>query len=362
MACKRIGILTGGGDCPGLNAVLRAVVKPALYDHKLEVVGFIDGYKGLTEGNYKMLHQHDVSGILFQGGTILGTSNTADPYHVPVMQRGKPVKKDMSRHALNVYRKLKLDALICVGGDGTMSIAYKLHRDGMNIVGVPKTIDNDLVGTDKTFGADTAIAFAAEAIDRLHSTAEAHHRVIVVEVMGRYAGWISLFAGFAGGADVILIPEIPFIMDNIIEVFQRRKAMGKRSSIVCVAEGAKPKGGSMVVQKTVKDSPDPIRLGGVGMKLADALESRIQQECRVVVLGHLQRGGGPIPSDRILASQYGYEALHAVLNGKFGCMIGLKGNTIVHVPLDKIAGKTRNVPKNHPLIIMAREMGIGFGN
>ncbi|MFC1512600.1 6-phosphofructokinase [bacterium] len=359
---KKIGVLTGGGDCPGLNTVLRAVIKSASKGHNISAVGFLDGYDGLVRNKYRTLNYDDVSGILTQGGTILGTSNIANPYRFFVKRGKKFILQDRSKDAIRVYKNLKLDALVCIGGDGTLSIAYKLAKDGLNIVGVPKTIDNDLIGTDKTFGVDTAVSVATEAIDRLHSTAQSHHRVMIVELMGRYAGWISLYSGIAGGGDVILIPEIPYNMDSILKVLKQREKTGRRFTIIVAAEGAKQKGGKMFVKKMVESSTDPVRLGGIGMNLAEVIEQKSGQECRVVVLGHLQRGGSPIPSDRILASQYGYEALNMVVNKEFGNMVGLKNGRMVKIPLQKVAGKIKTVTKNHRLINMAKSIGVSFGD
>jgi ATP-dependent phosphofructokinase / diphosphate-dependent phosphofructokinase len=361
MKIKRIGILTGGGDCSGLNAVLRTFVKKAIHTHGIEVIGFLDGYEGLVKNKYKKLENKDVSGILTIGGTILGTSNVANPFKYVIQEKPKLITKDLSKQALQVYKKLKLDGLVCIGGDGTLSTAYKLLQIGMNIIGVPKTIDNDLMHTDKTFGFDTAVSVAAEAIDRLHTTAQSHHRVMIIEVMGRYAGWIALYSGVAGGGDIILIPEIPYKMEKILETLKYRERLGKKFTIIVVAEGAKPEGGKIFVSKIIESSPDPVRLGGIGIHLGEEIGKRSGKECRVVVLGHLQRGGSPVPSDRILASSYGYEALNLVLKNKFGYMVALQNNKIVPVSLSKIAGKIKPVPIDHELIQMSKGIGVSFG-
>ena len=295
----RIGLLTGGGDCPGLNAVVRAVTK-SLVLGGAEVVGFEDGFEGLVEDRARPLAYRDASGILTLGGTILGTSNRADPFRYHA--RGGT---DVSDEAVRVYRARGLDALVAVGGDGTMSIAHGLQEKGLAIVGVPKTIDNDLVGTERTFGFDTAVAVAAEAIDRLHTTAQSHHRVMILETMGRYAGHIALHAGLASGADVILLPEFPYHLDVVAGVCRAREEGGQRFTIVAMAEGAKPEGGHMTVRATVDGSPDPVRLGGACQALGAMLEDRLTSEVRTTILGHIQRGGTPTPFDRVLATQFG---------------------------------------------------------
>ncbi|RMG27509.1 MAG: ATP-dependent 6-phosphofructokinase, partial [Methanobacteriota archaeon] len=295
------------------------------------------------------------------GGTILGTSNKANPFHWPMEINGKTVYQDMSDDAVAVFEKLGLDALVCIGGDGTLSIANQLMEKGIPIVGVPKTIDNDIVGTDYTFGFNSAYTLAAEAIDRLHTTAQSHHRVMIVEVMGRYAGWIALYSGVASGGDIILIPEMPYDIDKVCEIVEFRGSKGKRFSIIVVAEGAKPVGGEQVVQKIIQDSPDPVRLGGIGHVLAQQIEEKTNIECRVTVLGHLQRGGTPTPFDRVLATRFGHAALELVMKGEFGNMVALQGKDIVPFPIQKLANKTKFVPKDEPLIAAARQIGVSFG-
>ncbi len=359
---KKIGILTGGGDCPGLNVVIRGVTKTALHLHKIQVIGFKDGYDGLVKNNFITLNSKDVSGILTLGGTILGTSNIADPYRFAVSKGDKNVFKNLSGEAIANYKSHDLDALVTIGGDGTLAIASKLARDGLDIVAVPKTIDNDLAETDFTFGFDSAVVTATEAIDKLHTTAQSHHRIMIVEVMGRYAGWIALYSGVAGGSDVILIPEIPYDIERVCDKLHERHRYGKRFSIIVVAEGAKPKGGTVTVSRIVEKSPDKIRLGGVANRLAEAIESITHLESRATILGHVQRGGTPTPFDRILATRFASEAMKAVMDKKFGRMIALKGNTMVTVPIHKAIEKLKLVPLHHPLIESARGLGINFGN
>ena len=359
---KRIGIMTGGGDCPGLNAVIRAVAKRALFEREWEVIGIEDGYEGMIKGRFRRLTASDVSGILAQGGTILGTSNTSDPYAY-IVKRGKTtVRRDVSAQAIRNVRDKGLDALVLIGGDGTLHTAFLLSEAGLRVVGVPKTIDNDLGGTDLTFGFDTAVSVATEAIDRLHTTAQSHHRIMIVEVMGRRAGWIALYAGVAGGGDIILIPEIPYTLEAVAAKVHFRKKCGKKFSIVVIAEGAKPEGGEVVVHRRVETSVDPIRLGGVGFVLGDQLERLTGQETRCVVLGHLQRGGSPTSADRVLATQLGAEAIRLIVEGKFGRMVVVRGGGISSVSLDVPAKGPRLVPPDHPLIAAARAVGTSFGD
>ena len=359
---KRIGILTGGGDCPGLNAVIRAVAKKAILEHRAEVIGIEDGFEGLIHNRHRALHYDDVSGILNQGGTILGTSNIANPYSYPVKQGSHVVYKDVSRQVLACIRKLKMDCLVCVGGDGTLSIAYRLFKEGVRVVGVPKTIDNDIRGTDVTFGFDTAVQIATDGIDRLHTTAQSHHRVMILEVMGRKAGWIALHSGVAGGGDVILIPEIPYDIDRAIARIKERNKKGKRFSIVVVAEGARPIGGEVSVARRVNDGSEPVRLGGISFIIGDKIEKLSGIETRSVVMGHLQRGGSPSSADRILGTQLGSRALDLMANGDFGYMVGVSGMNFVKVPLSKVAQGSRLVPLDHPLVRTARSLGTCFGD
>lgn len=359
---RSIGILTAGGDCPGLNAVIRAVAKTAMNDYGMKVIGFRDGFYGLVMNKSIQLHRDDVSGILTRGGTILGTSNRHNPFRWSEEHGGKVTHRNMSRKAIMTYRRHRLDGLVCIGGEGTMAIAGELIKCGVNVVGVPKTIDNDLAGTDQTFGFDTAVQTAAEAIDKLHDTAQSHHRVMVVETMGRYAGWLTLAAGIAGGGDVILIPEIHYDIRKVCAALAARARFGKRFSIVVVAEGARPKDGDMVVAKVDKKSHDPIRLGGIGQFLARQIEETGGLETRVTVLGHLQRGGTPTSYDRLLCTRYGVYAAHLAGRRLYGNMAALCGTEIVSVPIASIAGKVRTVPSDHPLIATARSVGTCFGD
>lgn len=359
---QRIAILTGGGDCPGINAVIRAVAKRAILEHGLEVIGVLDGYDGLIHNRTRKLHYDDVSGILTLGGTILGASKTSNPYQYAVAQGKKVVFRDVSRKALRTVRELKVDALICIGGDGTLGIAHRLLKDGVPVVGVPKTIDNDLRGTDVTFGFDTAVAIATEAIDRLHTTAQSHHRVMIIEVMGHRAGWIALYAGVAGGGDIILIPEIAYRIESVVDKVKDRNRRGRRFSIVVIAEGAKPAGGDIVVKKIVAKSADPVRLGGIGFVLQEQVEKATGTESRTVVLGHLQRGGWPTAADRVLATQLGSHAMELIIRGETGRMVAVHGRDITDVPLEIAAGGPRTVPLDHPLIAAARSVGTSFGD
>jgi len=359
---KRIGVITGGGDCPGLNAVIRAVAKTAINDYGAHVIGYRDGYYGLIRNDIRHLDYKDVSGILTHGGTILGTSNIANPFRYPIERGGKVSFTDVSRRAVKHYKDSKLDALVIIGGDGTLSIAHKLSRLGINVIGVPKTIDNDVRGTDLTFGFISACTTATEGIDKLHTTAQSHHRVMIIEVMGRYAGWLALYSGVAGGGDIILIPEIPFNIGKICEVVKRRHERGNRFSIVVVSEGAKPKGGRLTIKKMVAKSTDTVRLGGIANLLAEEIEKKTRIESRATILGHLQRGGSPTPYDRVLATQLGTEAVHFIAKKRFDHMVALKGSDLVPYPLKKVINNQKLVPINHTLIKTARSIGTSFGD
>jgi ATP-dependent phosphofructokinase / diphosphate-dependent phosphofructokinase len=356
---KRIGLLTGGGDAPGLNAVIRAVVKAAA-NCDCETIGLLDGFDGLIEPNrWRPLTPKDVTGILRVGGTILGTANRGNPFAGPVATSAGV--REYAPRCVEMFRELGLDALVVIGGDGTLAIAYELWKRGIPLVGVPKTIDNDIVETTNTFGFDTAVSFATDAVDRLHTTAEAHHRVMIAEVMGRYAGWIALYAGIAGGADVILIPEIPFDLRKVAARILQREQFGARFSIVVVAEGAKPVGGEPSVAK--KASGEYVeRLGGIGAKVAGELETLTGKETRCVVLGHLQRGGTPTSYDRILATRFGAYAVRFVLEGRFGTMVAFHPPDIVPVPLERVVGRTRTVPLDFDVIHSARALNISLGD
>ncbi len=358
----RLGILSAGGDCPGINAVLRAAVKTALLDYDMEVIGFKDGFEGLVNDNSQILDYEAVSGILTEGGTILGTSNIANPWRWPeVNENGEVEFSDVSHKVVENFHKHKLDGLIVIGGDGTMNVSMKFVEQDVPIVGVPKTIDNDLNATDYTFGFYTAVGIATEAIDRIHSTAESHHRAMIIELMGRYAGWLTLYSGVAGGADIILIPEMPYSLSEIARVVERRNKHNRRFTIVVVAEGAREEGGEMVVKRTVSKSFDPVRLGGVGNKLAADIEELTGVEARVTVLGHLQRGGTPCPFDRLLATRYGSEAARLAAEGKYGRIVSLQGDEVTHRPMSEAVASLKLVPPDHPLIIAARSVGSSFG-
>lgn len=344
---KKIGILTGGGDCPGLNAVIRAVVKKSR-QYDWEVIGIKNGWEGLIKGEMELLSDYSVSGILPKGGTIIGTSRT-NPFND---------EKDVQKTLENV-KKFGLEAIVAIGGDDTLNVAKRLHEKGINIIGVPKTIDNDLSGTDYTFGFDTAVSIATEAIDRLHTTAESHHRVIVVEVMGRNAGWIATMAGIAGGADEILIPEVPFDFDEICNNLKARYERGKMFSIVAVAEGAYPKventslgsansssGNGLITQTKEKDAFGNVRLGGIAHYIAKEIKNRMNVDTRVTILGHVQRGGSPTAHDRILATRFGVAAVECLKNDNFGKMVALQGDKIISIPLSDAVSETKTVDMN----------------
>jgi 6-phosphofructokinase 1 len=358
----KVGILTGGGDCPGINAVIRAITK-TLLRKGVEVLGFRDGYRGIIEKEWFILNKQAITGLLPRGGTILGTNNRDNPFHYPVrVAEGKIEYQDMSKQLLENLKELQLDNLIAIGGDGTLSIARKLVERGARIIGVPKTIDNDLAGTDQTFGFDTAVTTATEAIDKLHTTAESHHRVMVLEVMGRHAGWIALWSGIAGGADVILIPEIPWKLEKIVEKIRSRQSEGKMFSIVVVAEGTPGPDGRQVIKKSIRGSEERFRLGGIGQIVGELIERETGMETRVTVLGHIQRGGSPSPFDRVLATCFGVAAAELALAGKSGVMVALKGREITAVPLTEETTRTSRVPPEGQLIQTARAIGISFGD
>jgi len=359
---KRVGVLTAGGDCPGLNAVIRAVTKSLINTHNVEVVGVKDGFQGLIEKRAIMLSSNDVSGILTQGGTILGTTNKANPFKYGVERDGQFVVEDRSDEVLANAEKMGIEVLVCIGGDGTQHIAYELENKGMRVIGVPKTIDNDLRETDLTFGHDTAVSIATDAVDRIHTTAMSHHRVMVIETMGRNAGWIALHAGIAGGGDIILIPEIPYTIEAVKKKIEDRVRNGRLFSIIVVAEGAKPKGGHMVVKERVRDPSEPVRLGGIGQKVADDVEKATGIESRVTVLGHLQRGGTPTAYDRILATRFGAAATDLIAAGVSGKMVALKGSEIVPVPIALAVSGLKLVDPDSSIVKAAREVGTSFGN
>jgi 6-phosphofructokinase 1 len=352
-------VLTGGGDAPGLNAVIRAVVKSAC-NAGVEVVGLEDSFDGLLDpSRTRVLTPKDVTGILRLGGTILGTTNRGNPFEYPTNSASG--KTDYSQRVVDSFEQMDLDALVVIGGDGTLQIAHQFYLMGIPVVGVPKTIDNDIWGTTSCFGFDTAVSFAADAIDRLHTTAEAHRRIMVVEVMGRYAGWIALHAGVAGGADVILIPEIPYDLDKVVARLRERESFGARFSIVVVAEGAKPVGGEATILEAAS-AGHVERLGGVGAVLGAALQTHTGKETRSVVLGHLQRGGAPTAFDRVLATRFGGKAVEVLRRGVFGRMVANNPPDIVHIPLADVVGKTKTVPLDYDLLKTARAIGVALGD
>ncbi|BCV21996.1 6-phosphofructokinase [Moorella sp. Hama-1] len=357
---KRLGILTGGGDCPGLNAVIRAATKTA-FSHGYEMIGFLDGYTGVVEGRYIKLDRPAISGLLHRGGTILGTNNRSNPFYFPVRENGEIIYRDLSDRAVARLEEMAIEALLVVGGDGTLAGARDFKAKGARVIGVPKTIDNDLAATDQTFGFDTAVRTATDALDKLHTTAESHHRVMVLELMGRYAGWIALYSGLAGGADVILIPEIPWRIEGVLAKIEARRAEGKPFSIVVVAEGVKSQAGELVVQRRVEGSVEKVRLGGIGQMVGQMIEEQSGIETRVTVLGHIQRGGSPSSYDRVLATRFGVAAAGLAVKGVHGVMVCLRGNDIAHVPLEDAVGKPRTIPEDHQLLATARAIGISFG-
>ena len=358
---KRIGVLTGGGDAPGLNAVIRAVVKTAVYEYDCEVIGIRDGYDGFIEDQGVVpLGIQEVRGLLPRGGTILGAANRGNPYARKVIRDGKEVVIDVSDEIIKGIERLRMDALLVLGGDGTLHIAHELYQKGAPIIGVPKTIDNDIGGTEATFGFDTAVTTATEAIDRLHTTAEAHHRVMVLELMGRNAGFIALHAGISGGSDVILIPEIPFKFEAVVAKVRERVERGMLFSIVAVSEGARPLEGEQVFSRTGDEIYTP-RLGGIGEVVGEYVEQQ-GFETRVTVLGHLQRGGSPTPFDRWLATCYGAEAVRLAAGRKFDRMVSLQGGSIKDVSLKEAIVIPKRVDVNHDSVVTARGIGISFGD
>jgi 6-phosphofructokinase 1 len=358
-AITRIGVLTGGGDAPGLNAVIRAVVKAA-WNSGIETVGIEDSFDGLLEPDRsRVLTPRDVTGILRLGGTILGTLNTGNPINSEVMTTDGP--RQYADRVTEMFRRLGLGALVAIGGDGTLAIAHEFCLLGLPIICVPKTIDNDIVGTTNCFGFDTAVAFATDAIDRLHTTAEAHKRILVVEVMGRYAGWIAVYAGVAGGADAILIPEIPFDIGLVAQQLRERDKWGAKFSIVVVAEGAYSKGGTLSLIEAAHGKASE-RLGGIGAQVCDALAGETGKETRHVVLGHLQRGGAPTSFDRILATRFGGKAVELVRGGEFGTMVAFAPPDIIARPLEEVVGKLKTVPMDFDVLSTARALGVTFGD
>ena len=369
---KKVAILTAGGDCPGLNPVIRAVTKTAITKYGLEVMGVRHGYFGLYHGDFIKLGLEDVEDIFTRGGTILYSSNKDNLFQYPVKdengnlvrdENGKLVYEDASDVAVKNLEEAGIDALFILGGDGSLTSARDFARKGVKVVGIPKTIDNDLAHTDYTFGFDTAVTVATDGLDRVRTTGMSHHRVMVVEIMGRGAGWMTLHAGIAGAADAILIPEIPFDINKVAEKINNDKKNGKDFSIVAVAEGAKGIDGKQVVSKIIEDSADSIRLGGIGAVVADQLEKLTGSEARATTLGHIQRGGTPTSRDRILSARYGYAAVELMMNGGYGRMVALQGDKIVDVSLEDVIGqKTKNVNPTGEFVTLAKAMGICFGD
>ena len=360
---KKIALLTGGGDCPGLNAVIRAVTKTAILEYGYEVIGYRFGYRGLYNNDYINLKVDDVDDILHKGGTILWSSNKDNLFDYTVEENGQKVKKDVSDVAISNLKKENVDAIVIVGGDGTLTSARDFSRKGVNVVGVPKTIDNDLSSTEVTFGFNTAIGIVTDCLDRLHTTAESHHRIFIAEVMGRNAGWIALHSGIAGNAHIILIPEIPYDIDKIVNKIRERQQQGYKYTLIVVSEGAKSITGETVISRVVEDSPDPIRFGGIANRVAYELESKIQdQEIRSTIIGHIQRGGNTSTYDRILSTRYGAAATKLINDGKFGNMVCLKSDEIGFVSLEEVIGQEKYVSPNHELVQISRSMGVGFGD
>lgn len=360
---KRIGVLTGGGDCPGLNAVLRSVTKHAL-QAGLDVRGIEDGFLGLIENRVRELRYDDVSGILKLGGTILGTSNKANPerFATGTDDAGNVVWEDVTDRCFATIEEHGLEALVVLGGDGTMICAQPFAKAGIPVIGVPKTIDNDVLGTDLTFGFQSAVEIATEALDRLHTTAEAHGRALVLEVMGRNAGWIALRSGVAGGADVILVPEIPFSIDHVVEMIEWRRSLGRRSTIVCVAEGATMIGGEQVVHAMDPTSPDPVKLGGIGEVVAKLIDERSPVESRAVTLGHTQRGGSPVANDRVLGTQFGAAATQLLLDGRANRMVAWVNGRVTDIDIGDPAKGQRTIAADEPLVTAARACYTTFGD
>jgi ATP-dependent phosphofructokinase / diphosphate-dependent phosphofructokinase len=358
-ATRTIGLLTGGGDCPGLNAVIRACVLAAAR-RGIRVLGIEDGYLGLIEGRARELGPSDVREILAVGGTILGTSNRADPFRYHAGD--PPAATDVSADCLRTLERRGIEALIVVGGDGSLGLAQRLAGLGVNCIGIPKTIDNDVRGTDLSFGFMTAVTTSIDALDRLKTTAASHGRVIVMEVMGRHAGWIALYAGIGAGADLILMPEVPFDTGRVCEAISRARAQGRRSAVICIAEGAAPRGGHVSISQIVPGAPEPLRLGGISQRIAAEIESQTGIESRYVVLGHVQRGGSPVAIDRILASHFGVRGMDLIASGARNRMVAWNGGTLADVDLRVPASGQRLVTPDEPLVHAARELGISFGD
>lgn len=361
---KKIAIMTGGGDCPGLNPVIRAVTKTAIMKYDLEVVGIKHGYRGLYLGEEEFikLDVPTVDEIISKGGTILYSSNKDNLFDYTYEdENGNIQHGDVSHVGVENLQKAGIDALVVIGGDGTLTSGRDFSRKGVKVIGVPKTIDNDLAATDTTFGFDTAVSTAVEAIDRLKTTAESHSRILVVEAMGRYAGFLALSMGIGGAADAILIPEIEYDINKVAETLINNRKNGKNYAIVVVAEGAKPKDGEIVISKVREDSPDPIRLGGIANVVADQLEELVGLEARATILGHIQRGGSPTANDRILSTRYGSYAVELLMQGKFGNMVTLNGSQMDYESLENVIGSNKSVDPNGELVRIAEAIGVSFG-
>ena len=362
MAKKKIAVLTGGGDAPGLNAVIYALTRACLRKMDCELIGYKFGYRGLYHNDFVPLTMETTTGILHKGGTMLYSSNKDNLFDYLVEENGVMVKKDVSGVAVQNMKKEGVHVLVVLGGDGTLTSARDFSRIGVNVIGVPKTIDNDLGCTDQTFGFDSAVNIVTENLGRLHTTTESHHRIMVVEVMGRSAGWIALQSGLAGSADVVLIPEIPYTIDKVVEKIQERDARGKFFTIIVVTEGAKEAGGQAVVNKVVINSPDPIRYGGIAAKIAHELEKHVDHEVRSCALGHIQRGGDTSAYDRVLSVRYGVAAADLIAKGEFGNMVCLKDGQMSYVSLEHVIGANKLVDPNGDLVRVARTIGISFGD
>lgn len=361
---KKIAVMTGGGDCPGLNPVIRAVTKTATMKYGLEVVGIKHGYRGLYLGGdeFVNLNYDNVKNIISKGGTILYSSNKDNLFDYTYEdENGNICHGDVSDVGVENLKKNGIDALIVIGGDGTLTSGRDFSRKGVKVIGVPKTIDNDLAATDTTFGFDTAVSNAVDAIDKLKTTAESHSRIMVVEAMGRYAGFLALHMGIGGAADAILIPEIEYDINKVAECLKNNIKRGKNHAIVVVAEGAKPKDGEIVVSKVVDDSPDPIRLGGIANVVAEQLEKLVGLEARATILGHVQRGGSPTANDRILSTRYGAYAVELLMQGKFGNMVTLDGSSMSYESLENVIGSNKAVDPNGELVQIAEATGVSFG-
>lgn len=362
MSKIKIGLLTGGGDAPGLNAVIHAFVKACYHTFdECEIIGYRFGYRGLYNNNFIPLNLKTTSGILHKGGTILCSSNKDNLFDYPMEENGVKVKRNVSHVAIENMRKENVDVLVVLGGDGTLTSARDFSNLGVNVIGIPKTIDNDLGATDITFGFDTAVGIVTENLGRIHTTAESHQRVMIVEVMGRHAGWIALHAGIAGSADVILIPEIPYKLENILEKIKQRDDAEKYFTVIVIGEGAKELGGEEVVGKIVADSPDPIRFGGIAAKLASVLEPLVDHEVRSVQLGHIQRGGDTSSADRLLSVRYAIHAVDLIKDKKFGRMVCLQNGDMGSADLNDVINNNKYVKPDDELIYVAKKLGICLG-